>query len=58
MAWSLLWITFLIRPIVIEVIPGFDATDLANLYLTDLFRHHCLPRIIISDRNLRFMPLF
>jgi transposase InsO family protein len=38
--------------------PGFDATDLANLYLTDIFRHHGVPRMIISDRDERFTSLF
>ena len=38
--------------------PGFDAADLANLYLTDIFRHHGLPRMIISDRDVRFTSLF
>ena len=38
--------------------PGFDAADLENLYLTDIFRHHGLPRMIISDRDVRFTSLF
>jgi hypothetical protein len=38
--------------------PGFDATDLANICLTDIFRHHGLPRMIISDRDVRFTSLF
>jgi transposase InsO family protein len=38
--------------------PGFDTTDLANIYLTDIFRHHGLPRMIIFDRDVRFTSLF
>jgi Integrase zinc binding domain len=36
----------------IVLTPGFDTTDLANLYLTDIFRHHGLPRMNISDRDV------
>jgi hypothetical protein len=42
----------------IAVKTGFDATDLANLYLTDIFRYDGLPRMIISDRDVRFTSLF
>jgi hypothetical protein len=38
--------------------PNFDAIDLAQLYLHEVYRHHGLPRILISDRDVRFTSLF
>ena len=38
--------------------PNFDAVDLANLYLHEVYRHHVLPRVLISDRDVRFTSLF
>jgi transposase InsO family protein len=38
--------------------PNFDAIDLAHLYLHEVYRHHGLPRILISDRDVRFTSLF
>jgi hypothetical protein len=38
--------------------PKFDAVDLAHLYLHEVYRHHGLPRVLISDRDVRFTSLF
>jgi hypothetical protein len=38
--------------------PKFDAVDLAHLYLREVYRHHGLPRVLISDRYVRFTSLF
>jgi hypothetical protein len=38
--------------------PNFDAIDLAQLYLHGVYRHCGLPRILISDRDVRFTSLF
>jgi GNAT superfamily N-acetyltransferase len=36
----------------------FDTVDLAHLYLHEVYRHHGLPRVLISDRDVRFTSLF
>jgi hypothetical protein len=38
--------------------PKFDAVDLAYLYLHEVYRHHELPRVLISDRDVRLTSLF
>jgi hypothetical protein len=38
--------------------PKFDAIELAIVYLHEVYLHHGLPRILISDRDKRFTPLF
>jgi GNAT superfamily N-acetyltransferase len=38
--------------------PKFDAVDLADLYLHKVYRRHGLPRVLISDRGVRFTSLF
>jgi transposase InsO family protein len=38
--------------------PQFDAIELAKVYLHEVYRHHGLPRILISDRDVRFTSLF
>jgi hypothetical protein len=38
--------------------PNLDAIDLAHLYLHEVYRHRGLPRILISDRDVRFTSLF
>jgi Integrase zinc binding domain len=38
--------------------PKFDAVDLAHLYLHEVYRHLGLPRVLISDRDVRFTSLF
>jgi GNAT superfamily N-acetyltransferase len=38
--------------------PEFDAVDLAHLYIHEFYRHHGLPRVLISDRDVRFTSLF
>jgi GNAT superfamily N-acetyltransferase len=38
--------------------PKLDAVDLAHLYLHEVYRHHGLPRVLISDRYVRFTSLF
>jgi GNAT superfamily N-acetyltransferase len=37
----------------LAISPNFDAIDLAQLYLHEVYRHHGLPRILISDRDVR-----
>jgi GNAT superfamily N-acetyltransferase len=38
--------------------PKFDAVDMAHLYIHEFYRHHGLPRVLISDRDVRFTSLF
>jgi transposase InsO family protein len=38
--------------------PIFDAIDLAHVYLHEVYRHHGLQRILLSDRDVRFTSLF
>jgi hypothetical protein len=38
--------------------PNFDAVDLAHLYLHEVYHNHGLPRVLISDRDVRFTSLF
>jgi hypothetical protein len=38
--------------------PKFDAVYLAHLYPHEVYRHHGLPRVLISDRDVRFTSLF
>jgi transposase InsO family protein len=38
--------------------PKFDAVYLAHLYLHEIYRHHGLPRVLISDRDVRFTSQF
>lgn len=35
-----------------------SATDVARLYFQEVFRHHGMPRIIVSDRDSRFTAKF
>jgi hypothetical protein len=36
----------------------FYAVDLAHLYLHEVYRHHGLQRMLISDRDVRFTSPF
>jgi hypothetical protein len=38
--------------------PKFDAFYLAHLYLHEVYRHHGLPRVLISNRDVRFTSFF
>jgi hypothetical protein len=38
--------------------PKFDAVYLAHLYFHEVYRHHRLPIVLISDRYVRFTSLF
>jgi hypothetical protein len=38
--------------------PKFDAVDLVHLYLYEVYRHHGLPRVLISDIDVRYTSLF
>jgi GNAT superfamily N-acetyltransferase len=38
--------------------PKFDAVDLAHLYVHEFYRHHGLPGVLISDKDVRFTSLF
>jgi GNAT superfamily N-acetyltransferase len=42
----------------LAISPKFDAIELARVYLHEVYRHHGLPRILISDRDVRFTSLF
>jgi GNAT superfamily N-acetyltransferase len=42
----------------LAISPKFDAIELDKVYLHEVYRHHGLPRIIISDRDVRFTSLF
>ena len=35
-----------------------DAPTLANIFFKEIFRLHCLPKAIISDRDPRFTSIF
>jgi hypothetical protein len=42
----------------LHIPPKFDAVDLAHLYHREVYRHHGLPRVLTSDRDVRFTSLF
>jgi hypothetical protein len=41
----------------LSIPPKFDAVDLAHLFIHEVYRHHGLPRVIISYRDVRFTSL-
>jgi GNAT superfamily N-acetyltransferase len=38
--------------------PKFDAVYFSHIYVHEVYRHHGLPRVLISDRDIRLMSLF
>jgi transposase InsO family protein len=38
--------------------PILYAVDLAHLHLREVYRHHGLPRVLFSNRDVRFTSLF
>jgi hypothetical protein len=46
------------QPHFLSLPPKFDAVYLAHLYLDEIYRHHGLPRVLISQRDFRFTSLF